>query len=91
VNNAYRKPLGIFVGNSLPTARSLNRAKVPVFVIHGDADTIIPFPCGRELFEALEGPKQMWIVPGSDHNEVPIVGGEAYFGRVAEFVQEHVR
>lgn len=86
-NNAYRRPLGVLLGNSLPTARSLNRAKVPVLVIHGDADTIIPFACGRELFDALEGPKEMWVVPGSDHNEIPMVGGEAYFEKVVGFVR----
>lgn len=90
-NAVYRIPIGIFLGNSLPTARSLDRAKVPVLVIHGDADTIIPFRSGKELYDALEGPKQMWVVPGSDHNEIPIVGGEAYFGRVAEFVREQMK
>ncbi|MCM2315942.1 MAG: alpha/beta hydrolase [Thermoanaerobaculia bacterium] len=86
-NAVYRIPIGIFLGNSLPTARSLNRAKVPVLVMHGDADTIIPFACGRELFDALEGPKEMWVVRGSNHNEVPVVGGEEYFGRVVWFVR----
>ncbi|MGK2860276.1 MAG: alpha/beta hydrolase [Thermoanaerobaculia bacterium] len=90
-NAVYRIPIGIFLGDSLPTARSLNRAKVPVLVIHGDADTIIPLACGRELFDAIDGPKEMWIVPGSDHNEIPIVGGDAYFGRVVAFVRGQVK
>jgi len=88
-NNAYRRPLGYLLFNSLPTARSLNRARVPVLVIHGDADTIIPFACGKELFAALEGPKEMWVVPGADHNDVTEVGGAAYFERVAGFVKAH--
>jgi fermentation-respiration switch protein FrsA (DUF1100 family) len=86
-NAIYRIPIGIFLGNSLPTARSLNRAKVPVLVMHGDADTVIPFRCGKELYDAIEWPKEMWVVPGSDHNEIPIVGGEAYFERVVGFVR----
>jgi fermentation-respiration switch protein FrsA (DUF1100 family) len=87
-NNAYRRPLGYLLGNSLPTARSLNRARVPVLVIHGDADTIIPFACGKELFAALNGPKEMLVVRGADHNDVTEVGGDAYFERVAGFVRE---
>ncbi|MFA6956283.1 MAG: alpha/beta hydrolase [Thermoanaerobaculia bacterium] len=90
-NNAYRKPLGYLLGNSLPTARSLNRARVPVLVIHGDADTIIPFACGKELYAALEGPKEMLVIHGADHNDLTEVGGNAYFERVAGFVRGHVK
>jgi hypothetical protein len=89
-NAVYKVPIGIFLGDSLPTARALRRARVPVLVIHGDADTIIPFACGRELFDALEGPKEMWVVKGADHNDLPDVGGDAYFERVAGFVLANV-
>jgi fermentation-respiration switch protein FrsA (DUF1100 family) len=88
-NAAYKLPLGLFLGDSLPTLRSLNRARVPTLVIHGDADTIIPFACGLELYDGLTGPKEMFVVRGSDHNEIPIAGGNAYFARVAGFVREH--
>jgi hypothetical protein len=86
-NAVYKVPIGIFLGNSLPALRSLNRARVPVLVVHGDADTIIPFRCGQLLYEGLAGPKELFVVRGSDHNEIPIVGGNAYFERVVEFVR----
>ena len=88
-NAIYRIPIGIFLGNSLPTARSLERAKVPVLVMHGDADTVIPFRCGKQLYDSLDGPKELYVVHGADHNEVPIVEGEKYFARVVTFVRRY--
>ena len=36
---------------------------------HGDADSIIPFENGKQLFEAANEPKKFIRLPGLDHNE----------------------
>jgi fermentation-respiration switch protein FrsA (DUF1100 family) len=88
-NETYKVPIGVFLGGSLPTLRALNRARVPVLVVHGDADTIIPFACGRALHAGLAGPKELFVVRGADHNDIPIVGGNAYLDKVARFVRDN--
>ena len=42
----------------------------PLFVFHGDADTLIPMALGRELFEAAPEPKTWLTIPGTGHNDV---------------------
>jgi len=40
---------------------------IPLLILHGDLDTIVPVHHGQELYEAALEPKQLWIVPGAGH------------------------
>lgn len=63
--------------------RTLN---VPVFVIHGEQDSIVPIALGKQVFDAALEPKQWYAVSGAEHNDVPFVGGEPYFREIATFL-----
>ncbi|MCB2192155.1 MAG: alpha/beta hydrolase [Deltaproteobacteria bacterium] len=62
------------------------RVSCPVLMLHGDADDIVPYRLGRELYQALPQPKQFVTLEGAGHNDTYIVGGAAYFSRLEEFV-----
>jgi fermentation-respiration switch protein FrsA (DUF1100 family) len=63
----------------------IGRIRMPLLAIHGERDELIPFADGRALFEAAPEPK-VWVpIPGAGHNDTYIVGGEAYFQRLAAF------
>ncbi len=40
---------------------------LPVLILHGDQDRIVPVHHARRLYEAAREPKQLWIVPGAGH------------------------
>jgi hypothetical protein len=40
---------------------------IPLLIIHGDHDPIVPVAHGKRLFELAREPKQLWIVPGGGH------------------------
>jgi pimeloyl-ACP methyl ester carboxylesterase len=40
----------------------------PIFLIHGDADQLIPVSDARALYAAAGDPKQLWVVPGAVHD-----------------------
>jgi len=40
---------------------------LPVLVVHGDSDEIIPMTFGRKLFEEAGEPKRLIIVKGASH------------------------
>lgn len=48
----------------------IGRNKAPLFVFHGDADSLIPIALGRQLFDAAADPKTWLTVPGTGHNDV---------------------
>jgi fermentation-respiration switch protein FrsA (DUF1100 family) len=58
----------------------------PLLITHGTRDSIVPFEMGERLFERANEPKRFYAVKGADHNDVPWVGGTAYFGAIDEFL-----
>lgn len=72
-------------------AERLRAVSVPILVVHGDRDTIVPLEMGKQVFEAAKGPKSFYLVPGADHNDLYHVGGTAYFRRLKRFIEEAVR
>lgn len=40
---------------------------IPLLILHGDQDRVVPVHHARRLFEAALEPKQLWIIPGAGH------------------------
>lgn len=40
---------------------------IPLLIIHGDQDPIVPIQQARELYERAGAPKQLWVVAGGGH------------------------
>lgn len=69
------------VPDAYPTVRRIPELRVPLLVLHGDGDEIVPLSQGRALFEAAPEPKHMHVFTGLGHNDlVPLAGTE--FARV---------
>jgi fermentation-respiration switch protein FrsA (DUF1100 family) len=64
----------------------IDQVKVPVLIVHGSDDEIIPVDMGRRLFAAANSPKDLYIIPGSHHNDTYMVGGTVYFARLRAFI-----
>ncbi|MGZ7031926.1 MAG: alpha/beta hydrolase, partial [Thermoanaerobaculia bacterium] len=80
-------PLGYFAPYSLTTTRWLNTAGVPVLVMHGRRDQVIPFNLGMRLYEGLEVPKRLLVSETAGHSEMAYVEGERYYETVTSFVK----
>ena len=64
----------------------IGQVNVPVLVIHGSHDEIIPVDMGRRVFAAANSPKDLYIIPGAHHNDTYLVGGRTYFARLRAFI-----
>ena len=80
-------PAHLFVRARFELARRLREVHVPVLVLHGDRDSMIPFELGRAVYDAANEPKQFVTVPGADHNNLPAVGGESYYQALLQFAR----
>ena len=80
-------PLGYFAPCSMTTTRWLNKAGVPVLVMHGKGDQVIPFSLGMRLYDDLRVPKKLLVSETANHSEIPAVEGERYYAAVAAFVK----
>ena len=78
--------LALFSSYRFPAASYLRTVKVPVLVMHGDADSIIPYDRGRALYERIEGPKQFFTISGGDHNDATPRNEALYWETVRTFI-----
>lgn len=81
-------PARWFMDVDFNLAKKVRALHVPLLVIHGGQDSIVPMALGRQVFEAAPEPKRWYLVSGADHNDVPFVGGELYFRAIDTFLQE---
>jgi dipeptidyl aminopeptidase/acylaminoacyl peptidase len=64
---------------------------VPVLIIAGDGDRLIPAENGRKLYEAAREPKELWIIPGAGHGATLAAAGREYEKRVGEFFDRNLK
>lgn len=67
---------------------AIGKLRVPLLVIHGGADTLVPPEHSRRLFEAAHEPKRLVIVPEAGHNDVFSRGGPTLWRDLREFFAE---
>ncbi len=68
--NPVMRFLSLFSSYRFATSRHLEGYHRPLLVVHGDADTVIPFRAGRQVFEAAPtGSKAFAVLRGVDHND----------------------
>lgn len=64
----FQYPLSWTVSDKYSPSRVVaDISPIPLLIIHGDRDPIVPLHHGQSLFERAREPKQLWIVPGGGH------------------------
>ena len=66
---------------------AMESLRVPLMVIHGRQDSVVPIKMGRELYESANVPKYFYSVDGADHNDTYIVAGVDYFEQIKSFIE----
>jgi hypothetical protein len=69
----------------------IGRIRVPLLVLQGNRDRIVPQAMARRLFDAANEPKTWQLIPGAGHNDTYEVGGEAYWTAWSEFLRRWQR
>lgn len=64
----------------------IGAVKAPLLFFHGDNDEIVPYRYGRELFEAAPEPKEFVTLEGAGHNDTYLIGGNAYFRKIQDYI-----
>jgi fermentation-respiration switch protein FrsA (DUF1100 family) len=84
-NALYRPlPLGWTAPFAMRTTAWLNEAGVPVLVMHGQRDQVIPYALGKKLYDGLTVPKEM-LTSHAGHCEIPLFEPARYYEAVTRF------
>ncbi len=70
--------------------KKVQALKVPLLVMHGEQDAVVPMFLGKQVYDAAPDPKKWYVVSQAGHNDVPFVGGEAYFREIDMFLQRAI-
>lgn len=73
------------VPDAYPNLRLIGGLSVPLLVLHGDRDDIVPLAHGRALFEAASEPKRIRVFAGSGHNDLVTRAGQEYADEIANW------
>ena len=77
-----------FLRTKYDSLSKIKDIKVPILIMHGDKDELVPIGHGKKLFEEANEPKEFYTIPGAMHNDTHIVGGEEYFDVIRDFVNK---
>lgn len=72
-------------------AREVQKATVPILMIHGSADTFVPCDMCEEIYANCSAPKKKLIVEGAAHGESYYKDTDAYEKALTEFIEERMR
>lgn len=78
------------IKNVSPVSEIRRIAPVPILIIAGEGDRLIPAENGRRLFAAASEPKELWLIPGADHGGTLAVAGRTYEKKVGDFFDRHL-
>jgi pimeloyl-ACP methyl ester carboxylesterase len=73
-----------------PADAAAKIAPVPLLIVHGDQDGYFPVEHARQLYQAANEPKELWIVPGFGHAESAAAADGALLDRIGRWVREAV-
>jgi fermentation-respiration switch protein FrsA (DUF1100 family) len=79
-------PHGV-IGDTWNSLERIASVAVPLLVIAGTADRVVPYSQSVRLFEAAPGPKRMVTLEGADHNDPELAYGERLLDETARFLE----
>ena len=78
-------PVGLILTQEFDSLAKLPRIRVPVLIVHGTRDSIVPYEMGERLFAAATGPKRFIRVEGGSHHNLSSVANDQYRAALRDF------
>ena len=80
-------PVNYLMKDQYRSDQYIGKVTVPVLVVHGGKDRVVPLEMGREMFELANEPKEFILLPEAGHNDHDQFGLVA---KVQAFISKHV-
>jgi fermentation-respiration switch protein FrsA (DUF1100 family) len=81
-------PASLLLRDRYANAERVAAIDVPVMVIAGSDDRIVPIEQSSEVFEAANAPKRMLVIEGARHNDLELLSGAKMVEGMTEFLDE---
>lgn len=81
-------PVRALLRDRYPLAEQLADIQVPVTVVYGSHDSVVPPEQSRAVAETAPNLHQLVVVPGGDHHDLALLAGEDLVGAVVNLAEE---
>jgi len=83
-------PVRYMLRTHLNSLDKISDIHIPLLMIHGTKDRIVPIQLGKNLFAAANEPKEFYEIAEADHNDTYFIGGSEYLQRILDFAH-HIK
>tara|TARA_B100000965_G_scaffold68952_1_gene54292 strand:- start:3285 stop:4085 length:801 start_codon:yes stop_codon:yes gene_type:complete len=60
-------PIKILLKDKFNSESKIKNIRIPILIMHGEKDTIVPFDMGKKLYEKANSPKKSYFTKDDDH------------------------
>jgi uncharacterized protein len=71
-------PMETLLTQKFDSLKKITQVRLPVLIVHGADDRMVPARFSQELYDAARGPKKLLLVEGATHNNSMREGSAAY-------------
>lgn len=79
-------PRFLFPAADFDTANRVARIKVPILIVHGTLDTIVPVHHGQRIFNAASEPKSILLLNGAHHTDISDLYRDEFVKGLRKFI-----
>lgn len=80
-------PVRLLLRDRFAAIDQIRRIRVPLLVIAGGHDRIVPIENSRRLYDAAVAPKTLLVLPDADHNDDELLAGDEMIRGIVRFLQ----
>ncbi|HUW75993.1 MAG TPA: alpha/beta hydrolase [Gallionella sp.] len=82
-------PVGLLLNQRFDSLKKISRLKIPVLLIHGTWDHLVPVRMAQQLYDAAPQPKTLILIKGGEHSNSATIGWIEYRDAVSAFVKKY--
>jgi hypothetical protein len=80
-------PVRLLLRDRFAAIDRIQHVRVPLLVIAGGQDRIVPIDNSRRLYDAAVAPKTLVVLPDADHNDFELLAGVEMIQAIVRFLQ----
>jgi fermentation-respiration switch protein FrsA (DUF1100 family) len=80
-------PVRLLLRDRFAAIDQIGRIRVPLLVIAGGHDRVVPLGHSRRLYDASVAPKTLLVLPDADHNDIELLAGDEMIQAIVRFLQ----
>jgi uncharacterized protein len=79
--------LSFFSSYTFSTATFVGPLDVPLLIVHGDADSLVPYEAGKRVYAAAGTSRKTFVtIAGAGHNDLHVTNSSLYWNAIDTFI-----